>query len=134
INQENRAKVVDTVSGYLLLIPTLLVPILFIILWVGMLIFALWLIFVTFVLWIVYALSRDGGDRLKFGQLYCFVLHAVTLALILRVLALVLLVALPGKIFVLPFFTTVVTMLVVIANVPLFSKALAELPDETDSK
>jgi len=132
VNQENLTKVVDTVSGYFFLIPTLMVPIMFVVLLVGLLLFALWLVFVTVVLLIVYTLARDKGDRLTFGQMYRFTLHAVTLALILRVLVLVLLAALPGKIFILPFFTTVVTMLVVVANVPLFSKALAELPDETE--
>lgn len=122
VNQDNLAEGLSIISRYFFLLPSLLVPFLFIFGLIFMLALSVWLAVVALFLWAVYALAREKGDRFTFGQMYRFTLHAVTLSLIARLAVIVLMVASPGKISFLPFFITVVTILVVIINVPLFGK------------
>ncbi|MEX0918759.1 MAG: DUF1189 family protein [Candidatus Paceibacterota bacterium] len=123
INRENLITLFDHLSRYFVIIPPLFVLGLFISSLIPILAVALYLLLPAALLWLVYALTRPKGRRLTFGNIYRTTLQAVTLGLLLKVTLIGL-----GLSPYLPFFLTLVTIAVVLFNVPLTVKEIENSP------
>lgn len=121
INQAGLMSVIDHLNRYLFIISPALVFLFFIGLWLVLLAPLIWLFLITALLWLVYVSTRDKNNRLSYGTLYKLSLYALTIGLLVKVLFIVLNISFP-------FLLSLVTLLIILVNIPLVIKNQSETP------